>query len=135
MRRYFFHLRDGFRGYADSSGVDLSSDDAAQDYARRVGAELMKNREVEVRHWRIQVQDEDGQLLFEIPLITLDLTLSHLSPPHKKAMEELSQRCYALREAIAQARVVQNQARALIAKSRGRPYLAADNGDRVLSGL
>ncbi len=135
MRRYFFHLRDGYRGYADSTGVNLSDDDTARGYACRVGSELMKNRELEVRHWRIQVQNEDEQTIFEIPLITLDATLSHLSPLHKKAMEELSHRCYALREAIAQARIVQNQARALIAKSRGRPYLAADHGDEILSGL
>ena len=135
MRRYFFHLRDGYRGCADSTGVSLPSDDAARDYAQRVGGELLKNRESKVRHWRIQVQDKDEQTLFEIPLITLDLTLNHLSPLHRKAMEELSQRCYALREAIAQARLVRDQARALVAKSRGRPYLAADNGEGVLSGL
>jgi hypothetical protein len=113
----------------------LPNHDAAHEHARRVGSELLKNRERKVRHWRIQVQVDRGQILFEIPLITLDQTLSHLSPLRKKAMEELSHRCYALREAIAQARAVQAQARALVAKSRGRPYLAVEDGDGILSGL
>ena len=135
MRRYYFHLRDGHRGYRDSEGVSLPNHGAAEEHARRVGSELLKNREQKTRHWRIQVQDEREQTLFEIALITLDRTLSHLSPFHRKALEELSQRRYALSEAIAQASAVQVQARALIAKSRGRPYLAANQGDAILNGL
>ena len=135
MQRYYFHLRDGYRGYSDSEGVRLPNDDAAHEHSHRVASELLKNRERKVRHWRIQVQADGGHILFEVALITLDQTLSHLSPLRKKAMEELSQRCYALREAIEQARTVQVQARALVAKSRGRPYLAAEDGDGVLSSL
>jgi hypothetical protein len=135
MHRYYFHLKDGCGGYTDSTGVCLPSEDAARDYAVRVGVELMKNRERKARHWRIHVHGEQGQLIFEIPLITLDKTLSHLSPSHKEAMEQLSHRCYALREAIEKARAVRNQARALMAKSRGQPYLAADHGESILSGL
>jgi hypothetical protein len=133
MRRYHFHLRDGCRGYADPKGVCLPSDDAAREHAHRVAVELMKNREQKARHWRIQVQDTHGETLFEVPFIGLDGTLSHLSPALKKAMEELSQRCYALREAIAQARNVQIQAMAVVAKSRGRPYLAAADGEEIVS--
>jgi hypothetical protein len=135
MRRYYFHLKDGCRGYADRSGVRLPSDEAAREHAQSVATELMKNREGKARHWRIAVRNKHGKTLFEVPFIGLDGTLSHLSPPLKKAMEELSQRCYALREAIADARAIQLQARALLAKSRGRPYLAADDGDEILSGL
>jgi uncharacterized protein DUF6894 len=135
MRRYYFHLKDGCRGYADHTGVVLSSDDAARDHARGVAAELMKNRERKARHWHIDVQDKNRKPLFTVAFITVDRTLNHVSQPHRKALEELSQRCYALREAIAQARTVQTQARALVAKSRGLPYLAADDGEAVLSGL
>jgi hypothetical protein len=133
MRRYHFHLKDGYGGYADRGGVCLPSDDAAREHAHRVAAELMKNQERKARHWRIHVQDTQGNTLFEVPFIGLDGTLSHLSPALKTAMEELSQRCYALREAIAQTRAVQIQARAVVAKSRGRPYLAADDGEEVVS--
>jgi hypothetical protein len=132
MRRYYFHLRDGYRGYADRSGVSLPSDEAAREHADCVATELMKNRERKVRHWRIQVRDAQGKRLFEVPFIGLDRTLSHLSPPLKKAMEELSQRCYALREAIADARASLIQASALLAKSRGRPYLATDDGEEIV---
>jgi len=132
MRRYYFQLKDGYRGFADHSGVRLPSDDAAREHAHRVAAELMKNREQKARHWRIAVRDEHGKTLFEVPFIAIDGTLSHLSPPLKKAMEELSQRCYALREAIAAARTVQIQAKAVMAKSRGRPHLAADHGEEIV---
>jgi hypothetical protein len=135
MHRYYFHLRDGYRGYLDSEGVRLPNDDAAHEHARRVASELLKNRERKVRHWRIQVQIAGGRILFEVALITLDRTLSHLSPLHRKAMEEFSQRCYALGEAIAQARAIQVQARALVAKCRGRPYLAVEDGEGILSSL
>ena len=132
MRRYYFHMKDGYRGYEDTAGVVLASNEAALDYARRVATELMKNRERKARHWRIDVRDRNGGALFEVAFITVDPTLSHVSPPYRKALEELSQRCFALREAIAQARTVQTQARALVAKSRGRPYLAADSGEEIL---
>jgi hypothetical protein len=132
MPRYYFDLRDGSRGYQDTTGVDLPDVQTAREYAQRVATELMKNREAQARHWRIHVQNERGEAVLDVPFIAHDLTLSHLSVQHRQAVHELSDRLHGLREAIEQARAVQLQARSLIAKSRGRPYLAADHGDGVL---
>src|SRR5262245_18326154 len=131
MARYFFNLRDGSRGYLDHTGVDLPSDDAAVDHARLVAAELVRNRERKTRHWRIDVQNEEGKRIFETALISQDRTLAHLRPPLRKLVEELGERCCALQETIAVARVTVRQSRALVARSRGRPHLAADRGELV----
>src|SRR5262245_28307168 len=135
MARYFFNLKDGAGGYADQDGVDLPDDDAARDYASVVAAELMKNREIKARHWRIEVQDAEGQRLFEIAFISEDRTLRHLEASTKRAMEELSKRRCALSEGIHASRTVQRQAKAVVAKSRGKPYLAADSGEAILGSL
>ena len=135
MARYFFNLRDGDCGYIDTSGVDLSSHDAAKDYARRVAADLMKNRETKTRHWHIDVMDDQRAKIFSVALITQDETLGHLSPAVRSSLEELSRRSCALRDSIAQARAAQRRAKALIARSRGRPHLVSDQATNVLSGL
>ena len=134
MAHYFFHLRDGRRGYRDCEGVELPDDDAAKDYAQHVAAELIKNRNINARHWRIDVHDEQGQKICRVALISYDPRLSHLSPVMRKMLEESSDRRYALGEVIAEARATVARSRALVAKGRGRPYLLVDNGDDILRG-
>src|SRR5689334_6096033 len=102
MTRYFFNLRDGYAGYVDRTGVELADDEAAREHACVVATELIKNREIKARHWRIAVQDEGGRQLFEISFMTFDRTLQKLSPPAKEAMDKLSERRCALGEAIAE---------------------------------
>jgi hypothetical protein len=132
MTLYFFDLRDGGRGYRDPEGVDLPDDDAAKDHAQIVAAELIKDRNIKARHWRIDVRDGRRKKICRVALISHDPRLSHLSPPLKKAMEELSDRCHALCEATAEARGTLLRSKALIAKYRRRPYLAVDHGEEIL---
>ena len=135
MARYFFDLKDGERGYVDRVGVDLSNDDEARHHADLVAAELLKNRERKARHWHIDVHDGEHRKLFEVAFIGHDRTLGHLSPPLKNAIEELSRRRRALVEVMGKSRAVKRQAKALMAKSRGRLYIAADEGEEVLGSL
>ena len=67
MARYFFDLIDGERGYSDAEGVEFADDDSAADYACRVAAELVRNREPETMQWRIDVRNEGGATLFQLP--------------------------------------------------------------------
>lgn len=135
MANYFFNLKDGRQGYRDTEGVELADDDAAKEYAQYVAADLIKNRTIKARHWRIDVHDEQGKKVCRVALIAHDRRLSHLSPALKEAMEELSDRCHALGEAVAEARATLARTKALIAKGRGRPYLLVDNGEKILSSL
>ena len=135
MTRYFFNLRDGGRGYRDDAGIELPNDDAAKEHADLVAAELMRNRERVARHWRIDVHGAQREKICEVAFIAHDRTLSHLSPPLKEAMAELSDRSCALREAITEARALLRQAKALVARSRGRPHLVADHGEGILGSL
>ena len=131
MQRYYFHLRDGARGYTDSVGVDLAHDGAAADHARCVAAELVKNREPLVRHWRIEVYNDEAEPIFSTRLLAVDRTLDHVRPPAKALLEKLMDRREALREAIATAQATLRKSRALVSRSRGRPHLAADRGEAI----
>jgi hypothetical protein len=131
MRRYFFHLRDGGRGYVDHLGVHLADDGAAAEHARRVAAELVKNRERLARLWRIEVQDEERHTICQITLVSQDQTLEHFSPMCKKLIEKTVHRRAALVEAVAASRAAVRRSRALVARSRGRPHLAAEQGELI----
>lgn len=102
-----------------------------RDYASLVAVELIKNREIEARHWRI----ERGQRLVEIAFISHDKTLGRIDPSRKEELEQMSAHRCALSKAIWEARALNRQARAVVAKSRGRPYLAADKGEEILGSL
>jgi len=131
MRRYFFDLETGGRGYVDSLGVSLPDNDSAAAHARRVAAELVRNREKKTRFWQVEVRDESRELVAAIPLSTQDGTLQHLSPPLKKSVEEMSRRRHALQQALEAARITQRKSKALVARSRGKPHLAAEQGEAI----
>lgn len=65
MPLYYFVLKAGCHTYPDSEGQELPDDGAAQAHALAVARELMRNREAETGHWRIQVCDEYLQQRYE----------------------------------------------------------------------
>jgi hypothetical protein len=67
MAKYFFDLIDGDCGYIDPDGVEFAHDQSATDYACRVAAELVRNRERETMHWRIDVRNACGTTIFQFP--------------------------------------------------------------------
>ena len=131
MRRYFFHLRDGGRGYVDHAGVEFADDAAALAHARSVAAELVKNREKIARHWRIEVQDEGRGTIFVTPLVSQDRTLDHLAPASKQLLEGTVHRRAALRETVAETQTILRKSRAVVARSRGRPHLVVNHGEKI----
>jgi hypothetical protein len=132
MPVYTFELRDGDRTIQDSSGVHLPDRDRAFQYARDVAHELMSCREAQTRSWRLDVYDDDAERIFELPFARIDPTLDHLVPEMRTTVERMCDRYRSLREAMAAARITVRESRALVALSRGRPYLATELGERTI---
>ena len=101
-------------------------------YACDVVLELMNCRELRTRHWQLDVHDGEGKRVFEIPFVELDPTLSHLRAEERALVEHGSQVIRSFKDALHAASLTRREARSLVARSRGRPYLAADRGRKVI---
>ena len=132
MPLYTFELRDGSCGIADTVGVSFANRDQALCYAHDVIRELMNWRERQTRTWRLDVYEDHDRRVFEIPFARLDETLDHLSPHWRSRVEDLCNRSRSLSEARSEASATVREARALIAWSRGKPYLATDRGRKII---
>jgi hypothetical protein len=132
MPLYTFELRDGFCGIADTVGVNLADRDEALCYAHGVIRELMGCREQQTRTWRLDVYEDHDRRVFEIPFARLDETLDHLSPHWRSEVEKLCDRSRVLGESYSAARITMRESRALVARSRGKPYLATEGGRPVI---
>ena len=132
MPRYTFKLRDGSRAIEDEAGVDLPGRERALAYARDVIGELMSCREKDTRSWRLDVYEEGRERIFEIVFASVDATLDHLSPEFRSMMVGLCERKRSLQEAVHAAQATLRESRALLARARGKPYLATLSGERVI---
>jgi hypothetical protein len=94
----------------------------------------MSCREAQTRTWRLDVYEGSGEQIFQLPFARIDPTLDHLVPEMRETVERASDLSRSLREAMASARVTLRESRALVALSRGRPYLATEMGERTIRG-
>ena len=131
MPRYTFELQDGTCPVADGSGVWLANRQRAFDHAQAVARELMRGGEPKTRSWRLDVYEDDG-LIFEIPFATIDPTLDHLSQPMRRAVEASWESIHVAQQTISAARATMREAKALVARARGKPYLAAERGEPTI---
>jgi hypothetical protein len=127
MPIYTFNLRDGEDGAEDLTGVTLADREQAYRYANEVAQELMKGWELRARFWRLDVY-EDDEAIFDIPFASIDPTLDHMQAELRTGLEAIYDRQRSLKEAIHEARKTVRESRALVAQSRGKPYLATDGG-------
>jgi hypothetical protein len=132
MPNYTFELRDGAGGVRDHSGVDLANREQALEYAQGVAGELMDNCQAQTRSWRLDVYAEDGKRIHQIPFVSIDKTLDYLRPQLRASVEIMCDRRRSLSEVIHTSGVLMCESRALLALSRGRPYLAAQYGRRTI---
>jgi len=132
MPIYTFNLRDGGARARDAAGVNLPDREQAFLYANDVAHELMKGREPETRFWRLDVYENKTERIFEIPFASVDNTLDHLAPELRATMEVIYERERLLREVIHEARVTVRESQALVARSRGKPHLATDLGEKII---
>ena len=132
MPLYTFELRDGSCGIADTAGVRFADRDQALGYAYEVIREMMNGRERETRTWRLDVYEDDDRRVFEIPFARMDETLDHLSAGWRNLIEDSATRVLSLHETYNATRATMRESRALVARSRGRPYLATERGQRTI---
>ncbi len=131
MPRYTFKLSDDDDGVEDNLGVSLPDAASAFRYACDVVSELMNHREKATRDWRLDVY-EDGNKVFALRFVSVDHTLDHLRPDYRKTVELISGQRRSLKDVWEQTKITEREAKALVARSRGRPYLAADRGKKII---
>lgn len=131
MPLYTFELHDGDRPIEDENGVWFADRESARDHAHEVARELMSAREPQTRSWRLDVY-EDGARIEEIPFAKVDHTLDHLHPALRSTVERSSDSMRGLKEAMTAARATIRESRALVALSRGKPYLATEAGQPTI---
>jgi hypothetical protein len=97
--RYTFKLFDDSGGVEDDVGVSLPNAEIAYRYACDVVLELMNWRELWTRHWQLDVYEDEGKKVFEIPFAQIDPTLNHLTTKQRKLVEHGSQIIRSLKDA------------------------------------
>jgi hypothetical protein len=131
MPRYYFNIRDGDAGLSDPDGTELPDAAVAASHALVVARELMQHNEAAKRHWRLDVCNADGKLLFELPFAQVDRSLDHLDTSTRRLIEQISESKRVLGETLFDARVTLLRARALLDRFEGRPHIATFNGLRL----
>jgi hypothetical protein len=83
MPRYFFHVLDGY-STRDAEGTELPDIYAAQHLAIRTSGEMLRNmgaRFWDGTEWKLNVTDEQGQVLFVLRFSAEEVAASTDLPP------------------------------------------------------
>lgn len=137
MPVYTFKLRDGHGDVEDPTGVALLDRGAAVRYAHDVVYELMRSREAETRSWCLDVYEGGAteSPICEIPFASVDPTLDHLAPSFRMMVESNAERKRLVSDAIHTVRGTVRESRALVARARGKPYLATRLGKAIIRDI
>ena len=132
MPSYTFRMRGFRRAPANSDSVDFPTVEAALSYACEVARELMGCRELLVEYWWLDVYDANDQSIFQIPLRIADAAFVH--PSHKGLPRRLrrDKRELNLTNLLESVQVTVRESRALVARARGKPYIATDCGEETI---
>jgi hypothetical protein len=96
----------------------------------------MKGRELETRCWRLDVfEDGSAEPIHAIPFASLDASLDHLTPRFRDMVETMAERKRVLGEVIHTVKATIQESRALVARARGKPYLASRFGKPVIRNI
>ena len=131
MPLYFFNVRNGSGDFADQDGTELPGIQTAMSYARDLARELMLRNESRKRHWHVLISDADRNELFDVPFISIDESIRHLNPTSRRLIEIMCEKRMALAEALFETRMNVLRVRATVARSRARPYVAAEGGHAI----
>jgi hypothetical protein len=132
---YTFRLRNDGSGVEDNTGIALSDNASAYQYARAVARELMRSREVQTRYWLLEVYRDGEGPLFGILFAAVDPTLDHLRRELRSLVEKVSEKKRALKDTIYGASLTLRESQCLLARSRGKPHLIAENGEITIRGF
>jgi len=130
MPLYHFTLHDGESAFEDE-GVWLANGEQAIEHAHGVARELMHARESQTRGWHIDVL-EDGRQVYRVPFARVDPTLDHLGPQERTTVENLWESIHSAKQIVSAARATVRESRALVQRSRGKPYLATERGQPTI---
>jgi uncharacterized protein DUF6894 len=114
---FYFLLKCGRQTIADTEGVELPDDTAARAHAVAVGRELMRNREVDTRLWRLQVCDDYLEPKFEVLFAEIDRTISRLPSDLRGSIESVCRTAGALSDAILDVRSTLAEVRSTLARA------------------
>jgi hypothetical protein len=131
MSRFFFHLVHDGAFVADRDGTELADEQTAEKYGVKVAQELLAHNEIQKRHWALDVRDEVGQQLCEIPFSSIDHTIAHLPLSSRELIERTSRNHRELQKIIAETRRILRRSRAGRARAKGKPYLVTDGGSLI----
>ena len=87
MSLYYFILKGGRDIISDQEGVELRDLAAAREHATAVARELMRNRELPARNWRLEVCDDYLVPCFEILFADVDETIAHLPAAYQESIK------------------------------------------------
>jgi hypothetical protein len=132
MPDYTFKLRDDGGGIADDSVVSLPNDEAAYGYACDVARELLQGRDGVMRHWALDILTANGNKVSEILFAEVDPSLEHLRAELRVTVNQANHVRRSFKDASFAAAQTKREAKALLARSRGKPYLAADSGRKII---
>jgi hypothetical protein len=132
---YTFTLRSDGCDVNDDVGIALADNASAYGYARTVARELMRCREMQTRYWQIKVSRDGEGPLFDVLFASVDPTLDHLRREERAWVERVSERKRALKDVVYACEASLRESRSLVARSRGKPYLIAENGELTIRGF
>src|SRR5262249_7459587 len=132
MPTYTFRLLDDAGELTDDLGVRLPDSKAAYSYACDVAHEVMDRREATTRFWRLDVYEDGAEKVFEILFASVDETLNHLRPDNRKLVELTAMRRRLFQDTLNATWITCRETQALLARSQGRLYLAADHGRKTI---
>jgi len=102
MPLFYFVLKGSRLTIPDRDGIELPDIEAARTHAVVVARELMRNRELSARQWRMEVCDDYLLPCFDIVFAEVDSTIDHLTPRQRRAVETMARRAGLLQEAFGQ---------------------------------
>ena len=132
---YTFKLRNDGCEIDDDVGIALTDNTSAYCYALSVARELMRCREIQTRYWELEVYRDGEGPLFDILFATVDPTLDHLRHELRSLVEKVSGKKRALKNVMYAAHLTLRESQSLVARSRGKPCLIAENGEITIRGF
>lgn len=117
MALYYFVLKNRWDSFPDTEGAEFVDETAARSQAVAVAQELMRNRELDTRLWRIEVRDENLQLCSEVFFSSIDPTIDHLPSDLRRSIDLVADKSARLAEAILKVRVTMIEVRDTMARA------------------
>jgi hypothetical protein len=117
MPLFYFILKTGGEKIPDREGFEFPNQDIARAHAEAVAHELMRNREMKTRRWRLEVCDDDLQPCFEVLFAATDPLIAHLPASYRESVEGLSSSTANLHDTFAQVRTTLSSVRETLARA------------------